>query len=230
MKTPRSSNETLRRAVAILSALFMLQASQIFGQVVGSKAGIGELNSPDRKVRELAIKNLGIERTENGLNALISHLKTEQVPNLRINTIKALTKYGSPAAIAAIITALNDPSPYVRQWAMVLLEGFSGNEQVAVAISSATMKETDISVKIRAAESLSLHQSTSAVRALERMLKEGGRVRDRALTGLGDMGTDESMAVLEKNRNSSDNPKIRERANKRLKEYREQKAAEKQKK
>ncbi|OGS03735.1 MAG: hypothetical protein A2204_01725 [Elusimicrobia bacterium RIFOXYA1_FULL_47_7] len=161
---------------------------------------IKDLDNTNKDVKITAIGKLAVSKENDALNALINKLKSEKENRIKIKYIEALSVYGSSTAVQAITSMLNDPSPYVRQSAIVELGYFGYDESVSPAIGKVLENEADESVKLSAINTLKNQKNKTAVNALGKQIGKGNKrnIQEAAVNALGGMGTEEAKAELKK--------------------------------
>ena len=116
------------------------------------------LKNPDRQVRRKAscvIDNIGDELKEVGDFQAVDPLREalkDTAPNVRINVLHALDKFGETAA-AALISALADPVVSVRRHAIAALEK-TGSKRAIPQLEKMTKDEPEESVRQAAKRTL----------------------------------------------------------------------------
>lgn len=180
-------------SVAVLSAADTLEQSLV------------KLQSADVRVAGAAVRDIAQARA--GEAALIERLANAQSSRLKVLILEALPLYQSTSTVSAMIAALDDPDPQVRQEAAIDLGFFGDNEQVAQALSKRLQNENNDAVKYSAVNTLGRHTSKTASSALGRIAagsEKDARLKGSAVRVLGRMGTAESKTELKKFQNDAD--------------------------
>ncbi len=152
---------------------------------------------PSEQVRLGAARALGMMQVEAAVEPLRAMLLLGKGPEVNAGG-EALGRIGGPAAIEALLAALEDPQPTAR-WhvAMAALEKMG---EPAVASLVTMMDSEDAHVRHNAAQALGWIGSLSATEALMNALKRDNdaTVRSEAAWALGEIGAPAAARALER--------------------------------
>lgn len=194
-------------------ALLLTVPGLIFGQDIEKE--IKKLKSPDRAEVTSGIRNLAKMENKKAESVLVQELKSTKDNYIKVQTIEALTMYQSTTSVEAVISALNDANPNVRQAAMINLGYFGDNERIAQVVAGALENEKDKTVKLSGINTLTQHKNKAAVAALSKISKEDKdlEIRKSTIRVLGKINTKEARDEIKKHTADSD-PEIRKEAKK----------------
>lgn len=160
---------------------------------------------------------------------IIEHLHVGDEP-LRLAAVRALGELGTPTAVTAIESVLDDPARSVRQSALTLLlaRGGSGGlrQRLEVILFDGAEREWERSERRSVFEAYGSVAGTSAIARLKELLEPRGMfrrkgspdVRASALFGLVKVGGPEARAVVEQF-TADKEPVVRSAANMALREW-----------
>lgn len=161
--------------------------------------------------------------------AIIEHLRTGDEP-LRLAAVRALGDLGTPTAVSAIETALDDPERSVRQSALALLLGRGGSGGLLRRLDSmlfdGTERAWERSERRAIFEAYGTMARAAAVPRLKELLEPRGVFRRRvsadvrasALFALGKVGNADARAVVEQF-TADKEPVVRSAANTALRDW-----------
>ncbi|MHB9154303.1 MAG: HEAT repeat domain-containing protein [Endomicrobiales bacterium] len=193
------------RAVVVFLVSFILGTGWCFGDPVSDAAR--KLGNRDRAVVIAAVRDLARLPSADSTRALSSRLKTEKDNYIKVQIIEALALHQSSAALEAVLGALDDPSPQVRQSAMINLGYFSDQGKTIPVIERALAKEESPEVSLSAVNTLKAYKSDRAVEAIDTVLSNKNankEVRVGAARSLGKIGSKEAKETLSKYVNDAD--------------------------
>lgn len=170
------------------------------------QTALNDIKSADSNKKVAAIGILAVSRTAEAEEALIAHLEEERNSHLKTKIIEALAMYRSARAANALVSALGDPSPQVRQSAVIGLKKFGGRDDIAEAIAGTLYVEKELSVKMSAVNTLKQYKSEKAVSALGAVIKneKDPGLRKAAVRALGKIGNSGAKKELNKHKNIAD--------------------------
>jgi HEAT repeat protein len=162
-------------------------------------AALGQLSSPNAANRFNGINSLAKMKDNAAVNALVSHYNNEGDPDLKIRILEALSMNASTSSVAVVIAALKDPNEQVRQSAAISMRYFGGIRIIDKGLAETALTDTSENVRLAAAGSLGLMRSSTAVEALDSIIKDKKNrsgLRKTAAQSLESMGTAESDKKL----------------------------------
>lgn len=163
------------------------------------------LSSKKTEVIE-AVKSLIVNGNQQASDILSAHLSVEKDDYIKVQIIEALPSIQSTTSRDAVLAAINDKNPYVRQSAVTSLAGFGYNETAAKAIFGVIEKDVDKSVKMSAVNTLSQFHDKRAVADLGRALtnEKDAVLRKSLVRALARSNSNEAKAELIKYSNDKD--------------------------
>jgi HEAT repeat protein len=166
-----------------------------------------KLNSPQRMEVISAVKDLILMRDEDATKLVAERLKTENDNYVKVQIIEMLASDNSKTALDAIVGSISDPDPQVKTAAIRSL-GYSCNDEVVVKELTKVLNSSknEDSVKEMAVSALGVCSSSSAVQAVENVLKDKKatkQLRVKAVRSLGKMGSPEAKNKLGKYTNDA---------------------------
>ena len=176
------------------------RAVQVLGAIGGERAGealVPALTDPEPPVRECAARCVGAIGVQPAVQSLVA-LVTDGDRNVRETAVRALGRFEDrDGSIAdAVVTALADPNPYVREAAAKTL-GAVG-DVAAVAALTAAASDSDPYVRESVARALGRLGGDGAVTCLVALLDdEDSYVRADAAEALGAVGEGFERSLLE---------------------------------
>ncbi|OGS35759.1 MAG: hypothetical protein A2293_07645 [Elusimicrobia bacterium RIFOXYB2_FULL_49_7] len=190
-----------RKALFLIIAAFYACASLAHAvDAVDLRKKARELRDKKALVRITAIRELGQVHTEQSIELLVKHMAEEKDPAVRTQLLDVLALQESPSSLAAIIAALDDPNPSVRQQAVTLLRSYADNEAISRAVARRLEKEENESVKMTALDTLGAHRNKAATEELGTAVnrEKNPAYRKAAIKGLGRHRSTESRNELDK--------------------------------
>jgi hypothetical protein len=118
---------------------------------------------------------------------------------VRAESLKALGKIGGSAAEKQILTAVNDPKPWVRQAAVQELGGFTDDKSLGPQVTEIAANDKAYRVRAAALNALGDIKAPNAYDVLTAAVKldsPDDTLRNGALEGLGSLADDRSVPVL----------------------------------
>jgi HEAT repeat protein len=194
-------------------------------------AVIADLKSARAAVRIDAIRKLSRIKSGQAAEALTEHFAVEQDAYVKRQMIKVMSLNQSTGTVKAVLSALEDPNPQVRQTAATELGNFDvNNKEIVAALSNALKNESNKGVTIGIVNTLGSSKEPAAVDTIERTLKHKDKdVKRIAVKSLGGIGTKKAIGVLENNRNNPNDRELRDNIRQALKTSTEKAAREKKK-
>lgn len=207
------------KSSALIFGLFFLLPGLVFAQESGKviKTNLKDLRNPQAAIRLGAIRDLSRIGTDQAIKVLIEQLKTETDAYLKIQIVEALTVYQSTTTSQAIISALDDLNPKVRQAAAINLGCFTDESRVVPELARILNNDQDIAVKMSALNTLGQYKKDS-VEAIDKVLANRNsdkKLRLLAVHSLGNIGSKAAKTKLEKYKNDSD-PEVKKAVKKAL--------------
>jgi HEAT repeat protein len=139
--------------------------------------------------------------TEAAYAVMIDLFAGQTNPYTKIRIVESMDVARSSAAYAAVFSALNDPSPQVRQAAVISLARHPSPVLFADKFGVMLASDTSRAVRMSILNSLSLSPSSSSAAAIEAALADRGAdpdLRLMAVKSLGRMGIPEAAAIARK--------------------------------
>lgn len=168
---------------------------------------ISDLKSPSAKVRLDAIQYLLNNQSEETIDILVEHLKTEKDAYLKSQIIEGLNVSVSTVALNVVISATEDSNPYIRQSALINLANYDKLEDISGVVRKVLEKDNNLYVKMTALNTLRRHSSTTTVELIDIVLsnpKEDKKLRLLGVNILGNMNTPQAKSKLKKYKNDPD--------------------------
>jgi HEAT repeat protein len=128
----------------IILAVF---ASASFAADAEFNKKLKDLQDKNENVRVSAVQWFGGVQTAESAKALADIYAGEQNSYVRMKIIDAWTAQQTQGALVAVLSALNDTDPYVRDQAAINLAYFGNRKGVADALAGTMAKENDERVK-----------------------------------------------------------------------------------
>lgn len=171
-----------------------------------------DLKSGKTAVKLDAIRKLSQIKTRESAEALAEHFAVEQDPYVKRKMLKSMSVNQTTGTVKAVLSALEDPNPKVRQSAATELGYFDVNSREVVdALSNALKNESNKGVTMGIVNTLGNSTEPGAVDTIEKTLKHKDKdIKKMAVRSLGGIGTKKALGVLEKNRNNPNDREMRE--------------------
>ena len=118
---------------------------------------------------------------------------------VRVESLKALGKIGGAASEKQILTAVNDPKPWVRQAAVQELGGFTEDKSLGPQLTEIAANDKAYRVRAAALNALGDIKAPNAYDVLTAAVKldsPDDTLRNGALEGLGSLADDRSVPLL----------------------------------
>ena len=152
---------------------------------------------PDRADAAVALG--AIKENPDVVAALGNAAQHDPFWGVRAESLKALGKIGGAAAEKQILTAVNDPKPWVRQVAVQELGGFTEDSSLGPQLTAIATNDNAYRVRAAALNALGKIKAPNAYDALTAAVKldsPDDTLRNGALEGLGSLADDRSVPLL----------------------------------
>jgi aminopeptidase N len=152
---------------------------------------------PDRA--DAAVALAAIKDNPDVVAALGNAAQHDPFWGVRAESLKALGKIGGSAAEKQILTAVNDPKPWVRQIAVQELGGFTDDASLAPQLTAIASNDKAYRVRAAALNALGEIKAPNAYEVLTGAVKldsPDDTLRNGALEGLGSLADDRSVPLL----------------------------------
>jgi HEAT repeat protein len=179
-------------------------------------------SSDKDSLRAAAIEALAEHPDDEGRRLAIEEAKSGATAEIRIASLRALARHSGSEVIEALIVALADPFPDVREVARASLATKSADavHALIVAASSAVSPLARASAARLIADAAAARPELrpQAQASLQNVARrdEDARAREEAVLGLGRLGAEEARALLTELMRTDDDPSVRMNAERAL--------------
>jgi HEAT repeat protein len=171
---------------------------------------MGDLQSPDQKVRHNAIRALANRKDKGAVKPLMEALKNSDAV-VRSEAAAALGKHGDRGAVPPLIEALKDPEEMVRAKAAESLGRLEDRSAVQPLIRA--LEDRAPKVRAKTAEALGEIEDKAAVQPLIRSLEDPApEVRSASAAALGQIRDKAAVPPLVKKAMEDGAPEVRSKA------------------
>lgn len=174
----------------------------------GDTKGLLDLLLPTQSVmmRRAASRSLALIASPEAVPRLAHYLDIDSDRGVRQNLARALGRLGDDNSLPALLNALQDEMPLVREEAALALSRFNSPASYEALLTALQHKEGERSwlVRRQAAEALGRLSDRRAVAALTAALRdESDRVHPAAAAALGQLGDPSAIAALKRARHQT---------------------------
>ena len=141
----RTAEFATRKAAA--EALAFIEGDEAFAAL---REGLGH---QDHTIRELASGAMGLTKRGHEVVDILMRLATDRFPEVRLSTVKSLSKLVVPKTIDTLVELLNDHNPEVRDSAAAALGKF-GNSPIDKIITWISNIEAELETRVSAIQAL----------------------------------------------------------------------------